>query len=222
MDNNKNNEIIRVIAFWGIFAVIIGGMIFGMVKVASHNNKNTPLSLANAITEGDWIRGSKEAKVVITEYSDFQCPACVSYYSLIKQLHKDFEDKLAIVYRHFPLSQHENAKPAAIAAEAAGKQGKFWEMHDMLFESQKNWENEKNAQKIFMGYAKKLELNLEKFKQDLASKEAKEKVEADYQSGVAVGVNHTPTFFMNSWEIQNPRTYEEFKNIINEAESKKL
>lgn len=224
MDNDKNSKIIRAAIFWGIFAVIIGGMIFGMVKVASRNsvNKNIPLVLANYLVEGDWIRGDKEAKVVITEYSDFQCPACASYYELVKLAHKDFGDNLTIVYRHFPIRRiHANTEIAALSAEAAGKQNKFWEMHDMLFENQKNWESEKNAQEIFMGYAKKLELNLEKFKRDLNSKEAKEKVEDDYQSGVAVGVDHTPTFFINGNEIQNPRSYEEFKNIINEAKSKK-
>ena len=93
-------------------------------------------------------------------------------------------------------------------------------MHDMIFENQKNWEGEKNAKEIFIGYAKELGLNSEQFKKDLDSKELKDKVEADYQSGVKAGVNHTPTFFVNSKEIQNPRNYEEFKNIINEAESK--
>ena len=223
MENN-NKQSIRVMAFWGVSALVLGGMIFGMVKIASHNSPNNkiPLSLTSAVIESDRIRGNKEAKVVLTEYSDFQCPACASYHQIVRQMHNDFGDKLAIVYKHFPLRQtHANAQIAALSSEAAGKQNKFWEMHDMLFENQKNWESEKNAKEIFIEYALKLGLNLEQFRQDLESKEVKDKVEADYQSGVKAGVNHTPTFFVNGVEIQNPRSYEEFKNIINDAESKK-
>ena len=139
----------------------------------------------------------------------------------MKQAHKDFGDNLAIVYRHFPLRQiHKNAEMSALSAEAAGKQNKFWEMHDMIFENQKNWENDKNAKDIFIGYAKELGLNFEQFKNDLGSKELEQKIEADYQSGVKAGVNHTPTFFLNGKEIQNFRSYDEFKVIVSEAESK--
>lgn len=224
MENIKNKIAIKTIVFWGISILVLGGMVFGMVKIASRNsaNINTPLSLASAIIESDWIRGNKEAKTIITEYSDFQCPACASYYEVMKMAHKEFGDNIAFVYRHFPLRNiHVNAEIAALSAEAAGKQGKFWEMHDMLFENQKKWEKENNAKEIFAGYAKDLGLNLDQFRQDQGSKEVKDKVEADYQSGIKAGVNHTPTFFMNGKEIQNPRSYEDFKKIINDAQSEK-
>ena len=219
----ENRITIRTAAFWGISALVIGGMVFGMVKIASRNSPENkqPLSLTSAVIASDWIKGNKESKVIITEYSDFQCPACASYYELVKMINKEFGDKIAFVYRHFPLKNiHANAEIAALSAEAAGRQNKFWEMHDMIFENQKNWEGEKNAKEIFIGYAEELGLNSEQFKNDLDSKELKDKVEADYQSGVKAGVNHTPTFFVNSKEIQNPRSYEEFRNIVNEAESK--
>ena len=221
----ENKFTIRAMAFWGISTLVLGGMVFGMVKIASRNSQDNkqPLSLTSSVIESDWIKGNKEAKIVITEYSDFQCPACASYYGVVKQIHKDFGDRIAFFYRHFPLRQiHANAEIAALSAEAAGKQGKFWEMHDMIFENQKKWEGEKNAGEIFIKYGEDLGLNIEKFKQDLDSKEVKDKVEADYQSGIKAGVNHTPTFFLNGAEIQNPRSYEEFKNIINEAESEKI
>lgn len=217
----ENKFTIRVAVFWGIAILVLGGMIFGMVKIASRNSSDDKqlLSLVDNINESDWIRGDKEAKVIITEYSDFQCPACASYYEIVKMAHKEFGNKLAIVYRHFPLRQiHANADMSALSAEAAGNQGKFWEMHDMIFENQKKWEGDKNAKEIFIKYAEDLGLISEQFKKDLDSKELKEKVEADYQSGVKAGVNHTPTFFVNGKEIQNPRSYEEFKNIINEIE----
>lgn len=224
MEEIKNKINIKAIAFWGISALVLGGMVFGMIKIASHNssNINTPLSLINFVTEGDWIRGKKDAKNVITEYSDFQCPACASYYEILKMVSKEFDGEVAFVYRHFPIRQiHANAEIAALSAEAAGKQGKFWEMHDMLFENQKKWEKEKNVREIFITYAKELGIDEEQFKKDLDSKEIKNKVDSDYQSGIEARVNHTPTFFVNGKEIQNPRSYEEFKKIINDAQSTK-
>ena len=220
MNNDKNKIIIRKVLFWGICFVALGGMIFGMIKMSSYNsaNKNARLVLANFLNEGDRVKGNKEAKIIITEYSDFQCPACASYYGVVKQLHKDFGDKLAIVYRHFPLGQHSNAQIAALSAESAGRQNKFWEMHDMIFENQKDWEDSSKAQEIFVEYAGKLGLNIEQFKKDLESKDLKQKIEADRQSGITAGIIHTPTFFMNGKEIQNPGNYGQFKNIINQAE----
>lgn len=224
MENIKNKMNIKTIAFWGISVLVLGGMVFGMVKVASRNsvNSNTPLSLVSALIQGDWVRGNRDAKVIITEYSDFQCPACASYYEVVKMAHKEFGDSVAFVYRHFPLKQiHANAEISALSAEAAGKQGKFWEMHDIIFENQKKWEKEKGAKEIFISYAKELGLNVEQFKQDLDSKEVKSKVDSDYKSGIEAKVNHTPTFFLNGKEIENPRSYEEFKKIINDASSEK-
>lgn len=219
MDNDRNKIIIRKTIFWGICFLVISGMVFGMVKIASRNSVNTniPLILASSLIEGDWVRGSKDAKIVVTEYSDFQCPACASYYEVVKQLHEDFGDKLAVVYRHFPLGQHKNAEMAALSAEAAGKQNKFWEMHDMIFENQKDWEEKVDTKEIFTGYAEKLSLNSEQFKTDLNSKELRQKVEANRQSGIAAGIIHTPTFFVNGKEIQNPASYQEFKDIINKV-----
>lgn len=220
MEHNKIKKIIRVASFWGIFAVVIGGMIFGMVKIASRNPADSKLSLASAVVDSDWVKGNREAKVVITEYSDFQCPACAAYHPIVKQLSRDFGDNIAIVYRHFPLKQiHINAESSALAAEAAGRQGKFWEMHDMLFDGQKDWAENKKAKEIFTGYAKELGLDVLKFNEDANSKELKAKVESDYGSGVKARVDHTPTFFINGKEIQNPESYEEFKDVINEAQS---
>ena len=129
-------------------------------------------------------------------------------------------EKVRFIYRHFPLRQHLNSKVAAYAAEAAGKQGQFWQMHDLLFDGQEKWAEEKNPRDIFVEYARSLNLDIEKFKNDLNSKEIRQKVEADLQSGLKAGVNATPTFFLNGVKLQNPASYEEFKNILNEEISK--
>ena len=112
------------------------------------------------------------------------------------------------------LHYNKNAEAAARAAEAAGKQGKFWEMHDLLFDLQDEWSQEKNAKDKFLEYAQSLDLDLDQFEADIDSKEVKDKVTQDYQSGLRLGVNSTPTFFLNGLKLQNPETYEEFKNLI--------
>ncbi len=155
---------------------------------------------------------------VLIEYSDFQCPACGVYYPIIKALQQEFGESIVFVYRHFPLRQiHANADLAARSAEAAGKQGKFWEMHDMIFENQKDWASQSNAKKSMIEYAQSLNLDAERFKTDLDSKEVKEKVNNDYLSGIQAKVNAVPTFFLNGTKLQNPESYEEFKKLLEEA-----
>ncbi|OGI72699.1 hypothetical protein A3J61_00135 [Candidatus Nomurabacteria bacterium RIFCSPHIGHO2_02_FULL_38_15] len=165
----------------------------------------------------DWVRGDANAKVTLVEYSDFQCPACAAYYPLVKKLEEKFGSQMSFTYRHFPLSQiHKNAELAAMAAEAAGLQGKFWEMHDMLFENQTAWSNNYNAKKVFIGYAEKLVLNTDQFENDLDRKDLRDKIAANYKEGVSIGINGTPSFFVNGVKITNPKSYEEFEKIISE------
>jgi protein-disulfide isomerase len=209
---------IKRIFLWSSVFVIIAISIFGIVKIVSRptsDNKSTVT--VNSIKTEDWVKGNREAKVILTEYSDFQCPACAFYYPVLKKISDEFGYKIAIVYRHFPLPNHQNAKIAAAAAEAAGQQGKFWEMHDIIFENQNNWNNKRNPKEFFINYADNLNLNLEKFKNDLESKDIKTKIENSYQESMRLGLNSTPTFFLNGKKIINPRNYEEFKAIINQA-----
>lgn len=170
------------------------------------------------VTASDWARGDIAANVVIIEYSDFQCPACGAYYPVLKRLEEKFGSQIGFVYRHFPLPQiiHQNAELAAMAAEAAGRQGKFWEMHDLLFENQKTWSINSNAKEIFIGYARESRLDENKFANDLNAKEIKEKISSSYQEGVSLGITGTPTFFLNGKKLPAPRTYEEFEKIISE------
>ncbi len=176
---------------------------------------NQPLPLTDQIISSDHTKGNPKATVILIEYSDFQCSACKSYYLLLKQLNQEFSDQIQFVYRHFPLRQtHLYAQLAAQASEAAGKQNKFWEMHDLLFENQKEWSEQKNAKKTFIKYAQSLKLDINKFKSDLSSKEVKNKVQVDYQSGIKAGVNSTPSLFLNNKKLSNPGNYDNLKNII--------
>lgn len=218
----KKKRVARQTLFWlpiflGI-AATVGGMVYfvSREKPIATNNL-TATAIENIIAPDDQIKGGQDAKAVLVEYSDFQCPACGFYYPVVKSLSEEFGNNLAIVYRHFPLPQHQHAKLMASAAEAAGKQGKFWEMHDMIFDNQKNWVNLRNVKDIILGYAESLELNIGQFKEALESKEIQQKVEKHYRDGVRASINSTPTFFLNGKKISNPRNYDEFRNIIFQA-----
>jgi len=208
------------IILWAIIAVIVIGSIFGIIKLASKSQTAGSDNLAitvSAINDNENTKGDKEALAALIEYSDFQCPACGSYYPILKKITEDLGAKVRFAYRHFPLPQHKNAKLAATVAEAAGKQGKFWEMHDLIFQNQSDWSEEKNAAVLFAKYAKDIGLDLARFQTDIASDEIKAKIENDYKSGVKAGVNSTPSFFLNGKKMDNPRNYDEFKNAIEQA-----
>ncbi|MEK7482100.1 MAG: thioredoxin domain-containing protein [Patescibacteria group bacterium] len=198
-----------------IIIVLIGGfVVLGAYLKKNPQNKGPALPI-DAITSSDWVKGDKSAKIVLIEYSDFQCPACAVYQPIVKRLSDEFGNKMAFAYRHFPLSQHQNARLAATASETGGRQNKFWEMHDLLFENQENWSDlsKSKAEELFVKYAETLGLNIEQFKNDLDSNEIKNKVNSDLISGETAKVNSTPTFFLNGKKIQ-PRSYEEFREMI--------
>ncbi len=168
--------------------------------------------------ESDWTKGRESASAVLIEYGDFQCPACKAYYPIVKELAAELPDRLLVAYRHFPLRQtHAQAQLAAQAAEAAGAQGKFWEMHDRLFERQNDWANNREAKDIFVRYAEELQLDRGRFESDLEAASMTDEIERDYRSGLAAGVNSTPTFFLNGEKLQGFRNFNEFKERIRAA-----
>ena len=165
----------------------------------------------------DQTRGN--GKTVLMEFSDYQCPACKAYYPLVEQLVKDEGDNITFVYRNFPLPQHGNAMTSARAAEAAGRQGKFWEMHNKIFENQDAWaeKNSSDAAVIFQDYAKNLGLDLTRFNADYNDKTIQVKILNDYKSGVNLNVQGTPTFFVNGKKINNPTSLDGFKQDLTDA-----
>jgi len=207
------------IILWGSVGVLIFASVLGIIFFGGKSDKSSDTSSGEPkqVTVSDWARGDITAKVILIEYSDFECPACGAYHPVVKRLEEKFGSQIGVAYRHFPLSQiHPNAELAALAAEAAGRQGKFWEMHDLLFENQKIWSKNSSAKEIFIGYARELQLNEGQFVNDLAVKDLREKISASYKEGVSLGITGTPTFFLNGKKISAPRTYEEFEKIISE------
>lgn len=162
-----------------------------------------------------WAQESDSGTVTMVEYSDYQCPACAQYHPLVEQLKQDFGDQLKVEYRYFPLNSHPHAAIAARAAESAKKQGKFMEMHNLLFENQRSWSSSGNPQSLFIGYAEQIGLDLDQFRNDLNASETQQTVMEEKQEGQQNGVNSTPSFMINGDMIdQNPRSYAEFKELI--------
>lgn len=161
------------------------------------------------------VMGSDEALVTIVEWSDFQCPYCSRVTPTIKQIKEQYGDEVRVAFKHNPLSFHPRAKPAAIAAEAAGKQGKFWEMHDKLFENNKALTDEN-----FVAWAGELGLNVEQFKKDLADPALDKKVTAQQAQGMTVGARGTPAFFINGRFLSGAQPLDNFKKLIDEEKAK--
>jgi protein-disulfide isomerase len=150
-------------------------------------------SLTQPVPVEDHAEGPADAPLILVEYGDYQCPYCGAAYPVVKRLQKRLGKKLRFVFRNFPLTQaHPFARIAAEAAEAAALQGKFWEMHDLLFEQQTLLKPE-----ILPLWAKKIGLDLEKFESDIEQAVVEERIREDRQSGIRSGVNGTPTFFIN-------------------------
>ena len=144
-----------------------------------------------------YAKGSEAAPVTMEEFADFQCSPCRQMHSQIRKIAADYGDRLRIVFRNFPLEMHPNALAAAKAAESAGRQGRFWEMHDMLFEKQSEWEDRDAPTEKFKEYAAVLRLDLQKFNADMASDEITQRITADQKRGESAGVDGTPTLFVN-------------------------
>lgn len=170
------------------------------------------------ISQTDHVRGALDGKVTLVEFGDFQCPACGAYEPLVRQVTQDNKAVLKVVFKHFPLLQlHQNALLGAKASEAAGLQGKFWEMHDMLYDKQADWSTGLNAHDFIMGYATTLGLDTKKFSDDLNSKALEDKIMAEEKEGLSLGVEGTPTFFLSGKKIDNPSSPEAFNELIKQA-----
>ncbi len=191
---------------WIIFIVVVVA-IFGLVIFFNRSNTQTYQGDTNKIiTTGiaDHVLGPKDQKVTLIEYGDYECPGCGAMYSAVKGLTDAHSDHLTFVFRNFPLTNiHPNALAAATAAEAAGLQGKYFEMHDALYENQQAWANASvgDRETIFTGYAANLGLNTDQFKKDLSADNIAGKISRDRSIGTTIGVNSTPTFVLNGTMI---------------------
>ena len=200
-----------------IFTIVIA--VVGIWKL-SQQSTNSSISSADILQmqSGDWTKGNPNAPVTLVEYLDFECEACGAYYPLVKRLSEEYGEDILFISRYFPLPGHKNAMTSALAIESAGRQGKYWEMHDLIFEEQIKWGERTSADStIFEEYAKRLNLDMDRFNKDVNSNEVNDRVLRDRNSGNRLGVNGTPAFFLNGKKIQNPRGYEAFKSLLDKA-----
>ncbi len=180
------------------------------LKVMEKANQPLEPALVKKQSEGDFPSfGPKDAKVVLVEYSDFQCPYCSRAAKTVEQLRADYKDKIRFVFHQFPLSFHKNAYNAATAALEAKAQGKFWELHDLMFANQRALERPKLEE-----YAKQVGMDVDKLKKALDSKAYDKQIQADLALGKEVGVRGTPTMFIGAERVQNPADYNMVKKEI--------
>lgn len=169
-------------------------------------------------TSGMHIRGNPAATITLEEFGDFECPPCRNIGTFLDELAIEFKPQLRIIFRNFPLAMHKQARKAALAAEAAGLQGRFWQMHDVLYREQEIWSKTEDATELFNAYAGMIGLNLAQFKKDVADEKVKQRVDSDQERGISLGVKSTPTVFVNNREIGNTeRTPDGLRAAIKEA-----
>jgi protein-disulfide isomerase len=211
---------IKSLAYWLVGALILIatlGLVF--YSVQNKNQVEDTAVKTFSINADDHTLGNKDSKVVLIEYSDLQCPSCKAYAPVLEQVVAEYGDRILFVYRHFPLTQiHFASIAASTAVESADNQGKFWEMQKIIFENQDTWAKAgaTEAEKIFIGYAGDLGLDVAKFTTDLKSEAIQAKITADLTSGREAGVDGTPSFFLNGKKIA-PRSLEAFQEELNKA-----
>lgn len=204
----------------GAIAIVVIGLGIVLFK----NSAPDPRLAGDTIDAQSLIRthsqrtGPSDAKATLVEFGDFQCPSCAYAHPIIKQtMEQNKNNSFQFVFRNFPLSQHANAQLAAESAESAGNQGKYWEMHNKIYEFQAEWSESASAKDIFIKYAIDLGLDEAKFKNDLDKRTFQEIVKADVADGNKIGVSATPTFYFNGKKLDHTPTAEELQKMIDEA-----
>ncbi len=207
---------------------LVGLLILSFVVIGLTSKKSTGTSVDNAdlsqfpITNFDSFLGNRNAKVIVVEYGDFQCPACKIYSALLKQTVEAYKGEVAVVFRHYPLVEiHNRAVISAKAVEAAGMQGKFFEMVDSIYEHQEEWTKSSDPEKLFSLYASVLKLDITKFEADMKLQVVEEKIAGQRLQAKKMNLSGTPSLFLNGKLIQLPQNGAEFQQII-EAELKNV
>lgn len=195
-----NNEAKTLVAIGiGTILLLVGGAtLFSRFTPQNERaQEEAPVDSSLLLPDGATFKGNPDAKVVVAEFADFQCPACAQSAPVVKKIVEEYKDRVKFVFRHFPLDNHKNAIPASRAVESAGVLGKYWEMHDLLYDKQADWSEESDFSRKAFEYAKQIGLDEAEFKKLYESGQFDEKINKGRTDGIAAGVTATPTFFVN-------------------------
>lgn len=197
-----------------IIVVLVVGIVAGAVLLSGSEDRVAGQTSNNFF-------GQEEGIITVTEFVDFECPACAGFYPIVTQVKELFSDQVRFEIKHFPLVQiHQNAQAAHRASQAAANQGKFWEMHDLIFERQQSWNQSTSAPSIFEDYARELELDMDQYTSEVGTSEILAVINADIELGKTLGVTGTPTFFIDGVQIEDISTIstvESFSEVIQNA-----
>jgi protein-disulfide isomerase len=207
--------------FLAIIAVIV--LIFaGIMVFGSKDSNKSGSSSSGGAQASQHVKGAGTTGVTLVEYGDFQCPYCGQYFPIVEQVVSEYGDKIKFQFRNFPLQNaHPNAFAAARAAEAAGMQGKFFEMYSVLYQNQQQWAGASDPIPIFQLYAKQIGLNTTQFKQDYSSSKVNDTINADMAAGNKLNIQGTPTFFIDGKQVQVNQDVESFKKVLDAEITKK-
>lgn len=198
------------------FYILIGLIVVAFVGFVMYSKTSEPQIQSEGSSN---YYGKLDSKIELTEFVDFQCEACFAFYPTVKEVKEKYKDRVKFRVGYFPISNsHKFARMGAANAEAAAKQGKFWEMHDKIFEGQKTWEQSQNPQEYFDQYAQEIGLNMTKLKNDINDPVTSATINADLAEVKRIGGDGTPTFVLNGKKIENPEnSVEAFSKVLDEA-----
>ncbi|HUD45050.1 MAG TPA: thioredoxin domain-containing protein [Patescibacteria group bacterium] len=218
---SQETKIISGIVLATVVILVVGAVLLGNGSSTSASDTSSSSGSApkadnsKLITSEAYQSNPKGAQVTLVEFADFECPGCGAMAPVISQLQKEYGKKLNVIYHNFPLPMHQDSKIAAQAAIAAGNQGKFWQMHDLLFANQAKWSVNDNPQSIFDGYAKSLKLDMNKFNQDIVSQAVITRITNDVADGNALNVDSTPTIYINQHQYLGDFSLAGLENVVN-------
>ncbi len=221
----------KTFIIFGLITLLI--FIGGIFLFSKGGNTNVSTKIVNAsllipqnavetsgFVNGEYLPASSSSTVTLVEFGDYECPACGMYSPLVKQLLTEFAGKITYVFRNYPLTQHKNAPITSYAVEAAGLQGKYWQMQEKIYATQADWSNLSDPKDLLIGYAKDFGLDTVEFASDLSSQTIKDKVKSDTNDGNTIGITETPTFYLNGQKIKLEGSYDQLKSLVQTALSK--
>jgi protein-disulfide isomerase len=211
--SNKTKPLIVIV----VAVVLAAGIAVYWSRQSSASDTGSSSNTSIVVNPGGGhIRGNASAPLTLVEFGDYECPACGYYYPMVEEVLRRYPDKVKLEFHHYPLIQmHAHALAAAMAAEAAGDQGKYWEMHDLLYKNQAVWARNPNPESQFLAFAADLGLDANKFMRSLKSPDVEKRILEDIQRGGVAKVNSTPTFIINGRSIDPlPKGVDEFATLI--------